>query len=55
MTSLYKNKGFLEVLEQIRVLYADRDKHLYTGITFRDLNSEKHIQIIPFRILYIII
>ena len=36
-----KNRGFWEVLKQIRDLYANMDRHLYIHIAFRELHSEK--------------
>ena len=41
MIHLYKNRGFWEVLEQIRALCANKDGHSYIHVAFRGLHSEK--------------
>ena len=41
MTHLYKNRGFLEVLEPIRALLANRNGYSYICTAFRELHSEK--------------
>ena len=40
MKYLYKNRGFWEVLEQIRALYANRDGYSYIRVAFREPYSE---------------
>ena len=39
MTHLDKNKGFSDVLEQTRALYANRDVYSYIRVVFRELHS----------------
>ena len=41
MTYLYKNRGFWEVLERIRVFYTNRDEYLHIRVAFREPHSEK--------------
>ena len=41
MTYLYKNRGFWEALEPIRVLCANRDGYSYIRVTFREQHLEK--------------
>ena len=38
---LSKKRGFWEVLEQIRALYANKDDNSYIRVAFRELHSEK--------------
>ena len=44
MTYLYKNRGFSEILEQIRALYANKDGHSYIRVV-----SESYVQKKTFR------
>ena len=39
-----KNKGFWELLELSRALYANKDEPSYIFITFTKLHSEKKIR-----------
>ena len=52
MTYLYKKRGFWEVLERIRALYANKDEYSYIRVAFRKLRSEKNVQMIVFKNLY---
>ena len=38
---MYRNRGFWEVFEPIRALYANRDRYPYIHVTFREPHSEK--------------
>ena len=41
MIHLFKNRGFWDVLERITALYANKDRHSYIRVAFRELHSEK--------------
>lgn len=46
-----KNKGFWELLELSRALYANKDEPSYICITFTKLHSEKKLDDIVQRVI----